>query len=71
MNGYGEQQQHGRPPGYGPPPWAQAPTTWPHGPDRPRSATTAAVLGFVTGGLTALATLIFLVVVITGAVDDP
>jgi hypothetical protein len=72
VNAYGE-QQHGPPPGYGAPPWnlPPAPTTWPYGPGRPRSATTAAVLGFVTGGLTAVASLIFLIVFVSGVVRDP
>jgi hypothetical protein len=38
---------------------------WPYGPERPGSATAAAVLGFVTGGLTALFAVIFLIVTIT------
>ena len=46
---------YGPPAGYGPPPgwgWARPDRTWPHGPDRPGVATAAAVLGFVTAGLT-------------------
>jgi hypothetical protein len=62
------------PPGYGyPPPWAYSPipprsTAWPHGPDRPPQATTAAVLGFVAGGLSALFSLVLLGAVTSG--DD-
>jgi hypothetical protein len=62
------EQQYGPPPPYGPPP---LPTTWPYGPDRPRTATTAAVLGFVTGGLTSMVSLFFLVVVALGDQNDP
>jgi hypothetical protein len=64
---------YGPPPQSGPPPWGwqPAPTTWPHGPDRPRSATVAAVLGFVTGGLSALVSLLFLLMAVIGGQDDP
>src|SRR5689334_7216084 len=44
-------------PGYGPqygPGWWHPSLAWPDGPERPAAATTAAVLGFVTGGLTLL-----------------
>jgi hypothetical protein len=66
-------EQYGPPPQSGPPPWGwqPAPTTWPHGPDRPRSATVAAVLGFVTGGLSALVSLLFLLMAVIGGQDDP
>jgi hypothetical protein len=59
--GYG----YGPPPGYGPP-YGYAPgfpgqaPTWPAGPGRPGVATAAAVMGFVTAGLTALMTAGFL-----------
>jgi hypothetical protein len=52
------------PPGYGPPPWYYVaygrPAAWPHGPGRPPQATTAAVLGFVAGGLAVLGSLMML-----------
>jgi hypothetical protein len=62
------------PPGAGyPPPWAYPPvprtTAWPHGPDRPPQATTAAVLGFVAGGLSALGSLVLLGALTSGADD--
>jgi hypothetical protein len=44
---------------------------WPHGPDRPGIATAAAVLGFVTGGLTALVSSLFLLAVLFGGGDLP
>ena len=62
MNVYGE-QQYGPPPGYGPP------QAWPYGPGRPGSATAAAVLGFVTGGLTIAFLLVRLVAVLAGQED--
>jgi hypothetical protein len=46
-------------------------TTWPYGPGRPGVATAAIVLGFVTGGLTALASLGFLIAVASGDTDAP
>jgi hypothetical protein len=56
---------------YEPPhPWVhpeQAP--WPFGPGRPAVATTAIVLGFVTGGLTAVLSLVSLFLLIAGAQD--
>jgi hypothetical protein len=61
------------PPGYAPPygaaPWnaPRPPAAWPHGPGRPGIATAAAVMGFVTGGLTALAGLFSLLAVFGGA----
>jgi hypothetical protein len=77
----GEQDRDDRPPGtYGPPPgygqvapWnlPSVVTTWPYGPGRPRIATAAIVLGFVTGGLTALMSLVFLVAVASGDDDLP
>ncbi len=44
-------------------------TTWPYGRGRPGVATAAIVLGFVTGGLTALGSLVFLYAVATGDAD--
>ncbi|HEX2073868.1 MAG TPA: hypothetical protein VHF92_08795 [Geodermatophilus sp.] len=60
--------------GYGAPPaWARSPVpaSWPYGPGRPGAATAAAVLGFVTGGLTALVCLGFLFAVAAGDDDAP
>ncbi len=55
-----------------PPPWAwPASTRWPYGPDRPSIATAAAVLGFVTAGLTALAGVGFVIAFATGDGDLP
>ena len=55
---------------YGPPAWPAPPTPrWPHGPLAPGSATAAAVLGFVTGGLSALFALVFLAVTLSGDGD--
>ena len=68
MNGYGD-QQYGPPPGYGAPPGYAYPQPWPHGPGRPGWATAAAVLGFVTGGLTIAFLLVMLVAVLAGADD--
>ena len=68
MNGYGE-QQYGPPPGYGPPQHYGPPQAWPYGPGRPGSATAAAVLGFVTGGLTIAFLLVMLVAVLAGQED--
>jgi hypothetical protein len=70
---YGAVPPYAQPAPYGPG-WAAvppAPPAWPDGPGRPGSATTAAVLGFVTGGLTALVSLALLVAVLTGGEDDP
>jgi hypothetical protein len=64
--GYGP-PAYGPPAGYGPP----VATAWPDGPGRPGSATTASVLGFVTGGLTALVTLMFAVFIARGVESDP
>jgi hypothetical protein len=80
VNGYGE-QQYGPPPGYGPPqgygpppgygyPYQPQPQPWPYGPGRPGSATAAAVLGFVTGGLTIAVLLVMLVAVLGGQSDS-
>ena len=83
--GYGVQPWYGPAPGYGPPyprvqdygypypptPWAPEPLAWPDGPARPASATTAAVLGFVTAGLTILNCLGFLMIVLAGEDDAP
>ncbi len=62
------------PPGYGPPPgygWGLplAPPTWPAGPGRPGVATTAGVLGIVTGGLSLLVSLVLTVAVLSGEDD--
>jgi hypothetical protein len=64
------------PPGYPVPPYAAAPwnaprvpTTWPHGPGRPGIATAAAVLGFVTGGLTAMGSFFCLMALLFGGGD--
>jgi len=70
------------PPGYPVPPYAasyamapwNAPhltTVWPYGPGRPGIATAAAVLGFVTGGLTAISSFFFLLAVLFGGADLP
>ena len=61
------------PPAYGAMPWnAPRPSTvWPYGPDRPGIATAAAVMGFVTGGLTALGGLIALISVLLADADLP
>lgn len=56
---------------YPPTPWAPEPLAWPDGPARPASATAAAVLGFVTGGLTILNSLGFLIMVLVGEDDAP
>ncbi|MBB3677407.1 hypothetical protein [Modestobacter versicolor] len=70
------QPQYGQPPygqpgyGYAPayaPGWPQQPPVWPHGPGRPGLATASAVLGIVTGSLTVLGGLVFLV---AGLTDD-
>ena len=72
MSGGG--QGHGPPPGYGypspfPPPAYLRTADWPHGPGRPPQATTAAVLGFVAGGLSALFSLVLLGAVTSGDHD--
>ena len=71
------------PPGYAVPPYAMPPyatapwnaphvaTTWPYGPGRPGIATAAAVLGFVTGGLTAVVSFFCLMAVLLGGGDLP
>lgn len=68
---YGQPQAgwYGAPPG----PWNAPPpsTRWPYGPDRPGLATAAAVLGFVTAGLTLIAGIVFLVKELTGDHDAP
>ena len=65
-------------PPYAMPPYAMAPwnaphvtTTWPYGPGRPGIATAAAVLGFVTGGLTAVVSFFCLMAVLLGGGDLP
>ena len=62
-----------RAPNYGPPPGWGWPldTTWPYGPDRPSQATAAAVLGFVTAGLTVIVDLFVLADVAGGTADVP
>jgi hypothetical protein len=60
---YGPSPGHG----YGGPP--PSPPAWPDGPGRPGVATTAAVLGFVTAGLTVLVCFGTLVAVLAGADD--
>jgi hypothetical protein len=62
------QQWPGHIPGYGPG-WWHPSLAWPDGPERPSTATTAAVLGFVTGGLTLLFSLPNLVVVTAGGAE--
>jgi hypothetical protein len=60
---------YGPPPGYGygyPP---LSPPAWPHGPGQPGVATTAAVLGFVTAGLTLLVSAAMLLAVLGGEDD--
>jgi hypothetical protein len=78
---YGPPPAYGPPPGYGPPaygpppgygsgvpPWPVPPVQrpWPYGDGRPAMATAAGVLGIVTGGLTALACLMWLFGTISG-----
>jgi hypothetical protein len=57
--------------GYHPTPWSgPLPSSrWPYGPDRPGVATAAAVLGFVTAGLTLLMSVVFLGVQFSGDGD--
>lgn len=65
---YGPQPGYGPPPGYG---WYPLPPpAWPNGPGRPPLATTAAVLGFVTAGLTILVSGALLVGALNGDYDD-
>ena len=80
---YGPPPAYGAPPSYwqpqagwyGPPPapWnAPLPSSrWPYGPDRPGMATAAAVLGFVTAGLTLIAGLVLVIKELTGHDDAP
>lgn len=70
---YGPPPGYGVPPNYGPPPGWGWPldTTWPYGPDRPSQATAAAVLGFVTAGLTVIVDLFVLADVAGGTADVP
>jgi len=71
------QQPYGQPaPGWQQPAWQpepswqpQPPQTWPYGPGRPGQATAAAVLGIVTGSLTLIGGLVFLVAGLTGDGD--
>lgn len=63
---------YGPPPGYGwglPPGPPTVPPTWPAGPGRPGVATTAGVLGIVTGGLSLLVSLLLTIAVLTGEDD--
>ncbi|WP_104524179.1 hypothetical protein [Blastococcus atacamensis] len=70
------QAAYGQPPygqPYPPQPYAQVPwqaLAWPHGTGRPGTATAAAVLGFVTGGLTAIGSFVMLLATLTGD-EDP
>jgi hypothetical protein len=57
------------PPHHGAPWPGAAPLPWPHGSARPGLATAAAVLGFVTGGLTLLGSLGFLIAAANGDGD--
>ena len=56
---------------YAPPPWHKSPDQWPYGPPRPASATSAAVLGIVTGTLTALNSPFFFLGVAPDGFLDP
>jgi hypothetical protein len=68
--GYQQWPQPGYQPGpaYGPG-WWHPSLAWPDGPERPGPATAAAVLGFVTAGLTLLFSLPNLVLVIAGEAE--
>lgn len=60
-----------RPPPYPPPgsgygPWPPAEQPWPYGDGRPGVATAAGVLGIVTGGLTAMACVVWLIATMLG-----
>ena len=59
---------HSQQPGYAPQAFGR-PMVWPYGPGRPTVATAAAVLGFVTGGLTALGALFMLLATFGGSGD--
>jgi hypothetical protein len=50
-------------------PWAPPTAAWPYGPERPALGTAAGVLGYVTAGLTFVASVIFLVVALSGDGD--
>jgi hypothetical protein len=69
-----QQQWQGQPqgyqqwPAYGPG-WWHPSLPWPEGPERPGSATAAAVLGFVTAGLTLLVSLPNLILVAAGEAE--
>ena len=70
--GYGPPPAYGPPPGYGPPPYGWyplPPRAWPDGPGRPTAATTAAVLGFVTAGLTILVSGVLFIGMLSGEDD--
>ncbi len=72
--GYARPPTHTPPPGFGygyGPGWGvpAVPPAWPTGPGRPGVATTAAVLGFVTGGLTVIGSLFLLALVLGGERD--
>lgn len=60
---------YGPPPGYGYGWYPLPPPAWPDGPGRPSIATAAAVLGFVTAGLTILVSGALLIVVLNGEDD--
>ena len=63
-----QQPGHQQWPAYGPG-WWHPSLPWPDGPERPPTATTAAVLGFVTAGLTLLFSLPNLVLVVAGTAE--
>jgi hypothetical protein len=69
--GYGLGPGYGAPYGYGPAPWNQPLPSlrWPHGPGRPAVATAAAVLGFVTAGLTLAMQVVFIAALNSGSGD--
>lgn len=69
--GYGPGYGYGPGPVYGPPPWPpqRGYPSWPYGPGRPGAATAAAVLGIVTGGLTAAVCFLLLLAAFGGDGD--
>ena len=70
--GYAPHPGYGPPPGYGPQPYGWyplPPLAWPDGPGRPNAATTAAVLGYVTAGLTILVSGIDFIALLFGEDD--
>lgn len=68
--GYGN-PAYGGPYGYVPAPWNRSlpGPRWPHGPGRPAAATVAAVLGFVTAGLTLAMQIVFIAALSDGSGD--